>query len=145
MDSILFGENFQINTWDFDWYMAEDKIGVRAKSSTEAEHFISGFLVRDDELIITDSEKYPKIVRASDNFARMSGRDSGPKEISDLIALIKTQETTHVYMSQRNILTFAYDAPSGELYDLGKVMPVILEDDYYEALKLKFFESVFEE
>jgi len=129
-----FGEYFTDHTWDFDWYFGENRIGVTNNPSTEAECFIGGFLVRDDNLIITPSKRSPKIVRASDSYGRMRGGDAGKRNVYDLIELIIGQETTHAFITSageegnnRSVLTFSQITPPRELYKLGKTMPVEID------------------
>ena len=130
--TIDFGEYFIVNRWDFDWYMGENKIGISSNPSTEAEHFMQGFFVRDDELIIRPSE-FPCISRTSDKFATMRGKSSGIREINNLIELIQRQETTHAFIASKDggytgICTFSPIEPPSELYELGKVMPVKIRE-----------------
>ena len=68
--------------------------------STGSKNFIDGFLVKDGRLIIKPSG--PSITRISGSLARMSGYCSGVELIKDLIGLIQSQETTHVYLSSES-------------------------------------------
>ena len=126
---IYFGKHSIVNTWDFKWYIRKNQIGIAPNPSTEAESFISGFLVKDDKLIITPSQESPIIERKSDQFGTMYGRRSGTKEVYDLIKLIQRQETTHVFIASEykdrsygEILTFSPEAPPNKLYKPGKIM-----------------------
>ena len=132
MDS--FGEYFNVNSWDFEWYLGEERIGITNNPSTEAESFMKGFLVREDKLIITPSDKRPMIQRKSDSYGRMRGNDGGLKEISDLVDLIFSQEKTHVFQTldkkrHDKILTFSPTAPNEENYEPKIVIPIIVDVD----------------
>lgn len=140
---VPFGEHFKENTWDYEWYMGENIIGIKNNPSTEAEAFMSEFLIREDKLIITPSKMLPVIARRSDSIGAMSGEDSGIKEVRDLLTLIQLQETTHVYQSSeyedgRNprILTFSQRTPPKELFNYSKIMPIKIkpEADYSELI-----------
>ncbi len=138
-----FGEHFVENKWDFDWYFGFDengktKIGIVGQPSCEAESFVRGFLVRDDKLLITPSEKAPRIMRQSDSFAQIRGTDgcAGKKEVSELVKLILGNEVTHTFISRsneevysRSVITFSTLAPSSSLYDIGKEMPILIEKE----------------
>ncbi|MBI2581598.1 hypothetical protein HYV87_00530 [Candidatus Woesearchaeota archaeon] len=130
---VYFGEHSREHHWDFDWYKSTDKIGITNNPSTEAEHFISGFLVREDALLIVPSPDYPKIKRKSDSFGLMVGDKTVSKNIYELIQLIQGQEITHAYQasiqedgSYPRILTFSPAAPPAELYVARKIMPIEL-------------------
>jgi len=125
-----FGEYNKISTWDYNWFFGKDKIGVTGNASTEAECFIGGFLVREkDALDIEPSQVQPIIRRTSDPIGRMSGTE----EVYNLIQLIQGQEVTHSYLSSPHengkapfILTFSKNAPSSELYNPGKSIPIFI-------------------
>ncbi len=138
---IYFGEHFREHSWDYEWFIGENRIGVTNNPSTEAECFIDSFLVRDDELIMIPSQISPRIERKSDQFGVMSGRSSGIKEVYDLIQLIRGQDTTHVCLTYENpeggfprILTFSTTAPPDRFYVSGKIMSVRIDE---EALRLR--------
>jgi len=130
------GETFEVNTWDFNWYIGENRIGVTNNPSTEGESFMRGFLVRKDSITIVPSKKKPKIQRESESYGRMSGRSAGIKEVYDLIELIQGQEVTHAYQATDEegygrILTFSPMAPS-KAYKKRIILPV---DFDFEAAK----------
>ena len=139
-----FGEHRKEHRWDFDWYIGDTKIGVTGNPSTEAECFIGGILVADDELIITPSQKRPRIQRASESYAVMRGNDGGLEEIGELVKLIQGNDVTHMYLSSDRpegyprILTFSPTEPSKELYEKGKILPVRIDEDAVkQELKLE--------
>lgn len=131
-----FGEHFRESSWDFEWFIGLNKIGIVGNPSTEAECFMAGFLVGDERLLITPSKESPKIKRGDIPYARMSGHDSDIRNVYDLIELIQSQETTHAYIASDNpekygerILAFSTTAPSKERYQIGKVMPVVIDEE----------------
>ena len=130
-----FGEHYKEHRLDFDWYIGDKKIGVTGNPSTEAECFIGGILVADDELIITPSQKRPKIQRASKSYAVMRGNDGCLEEIGELVKLIQNNDLTHMYISSEKpegyagILTFSPTEPSKELYEKGKILPVRIDEN----------------
>jgi hypothetical protein len=139
-----FGEYFKENRWDFNWYIGDKKIGVTGNPSSEAECFMGGILVTDDELIITPSQKRPRIHRANRSYGVMRGTDGGLEEIGELVELIRRAEVTHMYLSSvkpegyGEILTFSPTEPSKEFYKKGKMLPVSIdEDEVMEELELE--------
>jgi len=130
-----FGEHYVEHRWDFDWYIGDNKIGVSGNPSKEAESFIGGILVADDELIITPSQKRPSIQRANRSYGVMRGNDGGLEEIGELVKLIQGNDVTHMYVSSARpegyagILTFSPTEPSKELYEKGKILPVTIDED----------------
>lgn len=66
----------------------------------------------------------------------MQGAEGGLEEISELIRLIQSNETTHMYISRckrkgdydSQILTFSPIEPSKELYEKGKILPVEISE-----------------
>ena len=130
-----FGEHYERHKWDFDWYIGDNKLGIIGNPSTEAEFFIGGILVADDSLIITPSQKNPRIQRANERLAVMRGEEGGIEEIYELIKLIQGKDVTHLYLSSSNpeddsrILTFSPIEPSKALYKKGKILSVKINED----------------
>lgn len=134
--AMYFGDCFVKHTYDFEWYITENKnrIGIENNPSTEAESFVRGFLVRDDVLLITPSRVHPKIKRKSDSYGRMNEFESGIEEVYSLIELLQSQEKTYAFITSdqedgtnSNILTFSLSAPPSDLYSMGKIMPIEIE------------------
>lgn len=130
-----FGEHYKEHRWDFDWYIGDKKIGITGNPTTESQRFIGGILVADDELIITPSQRIPKIQRASEFYAVMRGNDGGLEEIGELVKLIQSNDITHMYLSSdrpegyAEILTFSPTEPSKELYEKGNILPIKIDED----------------
>jgi len=134
-----FGRNSPFHTWDFDYYIDEnrggiaDTIGLTSNQSTNANSFISGILHGIDRLIVR--LPYPGMWLERASAAVICPRDNGDEEyIGKLAELIQSQDVTHVYASSLNadgelpnVLTFSYYPPPGQLYIPDSTMPVVLK------------------
>jgi hypothetical protein len=115
---------------DFYWYFGGDKIGIESWGGTEANEFINGFLVREDDILyVRNSLEDPQLAKESSNFANIPTRKSSIKNLSKLTDFLASQEEIHAFQLWKNkikldkLLIFSKSKPSN-LYKEISFMPI---------------------
>jgi len=124
-----FGDHVVKNSWDFDWHIGKQLLGITGNTPADSEQFIAGFLTMDDELTISTTS-----VRRKVNGYEMVGQRESFEQVGFLIDMLRKNPVVSAYSSSRRqdgklptILTFSSVEPSRELYIPGKIMPVTSE------------------
>ena len=132
-----FGSHYVEQRVHFQWYIGVDKIGLTPNDTTTAANFVEGIFDDEDGLIVNPMLQNPSI-RRNNSLGVMQGVDCGIDEINRIIKMLQEQETTHMYTSYVResagryfvpyALTFSPTPPSEKRYELGKILPVIMDE-----------------
>ena len=129
-----FGKHIRNQTYDFDYYVGNKRLGISSNYSTEADNFLSEFFYNDQKLIVSQSSHNPRLRLETSSIPQMFVRDGRDrKEIVRLVDLLLNSEEVHAFVTTEKtspdyptILTFSQKMPPIHKYNNLSSITILL-------------------